>query len=65
MVQTANGIVTVQRGRASSLKVGNIERRDVAVHISDSFGDTNVIGMNFLSSLRSWSVEGRTLVLRS
>jgi len=65
MVQTANGIVMVQRGRAASLKVGNIERSGLAVHISDSFGDTNVIGMNFLSSLRGWSVEGRTLVLRS
>lgn len=65
LVQTANGMVMVQRGRAASLKVGNIERSDVAVHISDSFGDTNVIGMNFLSSLTSWSVEGRTLVLRS
>ena len=65
MVQTANGIVMVQRGRAASLKVGSIERRDVAVHISDGFGETNVIGMNFLSSLKSWSVEGRTLVLKS
>jgi aspartyl protease family protein len=65
MVQTANGIVMVQRGRAQSLKVGEIERSDVAVHISDGFGDTNVIGMNFLSSLRGWSVEGRTLILRS
>ena len=65
MVQTANGIVMVQRGRATSLKIGDIERRDLAVHISDGFGETNVIGMNFLSSLRSWSVEGRTLVLKS
>ncbi|HST36845.1 MAG TPA: TIGR02281 family clan AA aspartic protease [Allosphingosinicella sp.] len=65
VVQTANGMVTARRGRAASLKVGNIVRNDLAVHISDSFGDTNVIGMNFLSSLRSWSVEGRTLVLRS
>ena len=65
MVQTANGIVMVQRGRAASLKVGEIERSDVAVHISDGFGETNVIGMNFLSTLRGWSVEGRTLVLRS
>ncbi|HYJ31550.1 MAG TPA: TIGR02281 family clan AA aspartic protease [Allosphingosinicella sp.] len=65
MVQTANGIVAVERGRAQSLKVGNIERRDVAVHISDSFGDMNVIGMNFLSSLSGWRVEGRTLILRS
>lgn len=65
IVQTANGTVIVQRGRADTLKVGNIERRDVAVHISDAFGDLNVIGMNFLSSLSGWSVEGRTLILRS
>ncbi|WP_114951232.1 retropepsin-like aspartic protease family protein [Sphingosinicella terrae] len=65
MVRTANGIVMVDRGRADTLKVGTIERRDVGVHISDAFGDMNVIGMNFLSSLSSWSVEGRTLVMRS
>ena len=65
MVQTANGIVVVQRGRANSIEVGPIERHDVAVHISDAFGDMNVIGMNFLSTLTSWSVEGRTLVLRT
>jgi len=65
MVQTANGVVVVQRGRAESIEVGPIERRDVAVHISDAFGDMNVIGMNFLSTLTSWSVEGRTLVMRT
>ena len=64
MVRTANGIVAVERGRAETLRVGTIERRDVAVHISEAFGDMNVIGMNFLSSLSGWSVEGRTLVLR-
>ena len=65
IVQTANGRVTVERGRAASLAVGEIERRNVAVHISDAFGDMNVIGMNWLSTLRSWGVEGRTLILRS
>ena len=65
MVQTANGMVVVERGRAGTLQIGPIERRDVAVHISEAFGDMNVIGMNFLSSLSGWSVEGRTLVLRS
>lgn len=65
MVRTANGIVRVDRGRAESIKVGPIERSDVAVHISDAFGDMNVIGMNYLSTLSGWSVEGRTLVLRS
>jgi aspartyl protease family protein len=65
MVRTANGIVRVDRGRADRVTVGTIERRDVAVHISDAFGDMNVIGMNFLSTLSGWSVEGRTLVMRS
>jgi len=65
MVQTANGVVMVDRGRAGTIAVGGIARRDVAVHISEAFGDTNVIGMNFLSTLSGWSVEGRTLVLRS
>ena len=65
MVQTANGIVPVERGQADTVRVGNIERRNVQVHISEAFGDMNVLGMNFLSSLRSWGVEGRTLVLRS
>ncbi len=64
MVRTANGIVAVQRGRADSLRVGTIERRDLGVHVSEAFGDMNVIGMNFLSTLSSWGVEGRTLILR-
>jgi aspartyl protease family protein len=64
LVQTANGTVQVQRGRAEVIKVGTIERRDLAVHISEAFGDMNVIGMNFLSSLSGWSVEGKWLVLK-
>ena len=65
MVRTANGVVMVDRGRADSIAVGPIRRNDVGVHVSDAFGDMNVIGMNFLSTLSSWSVEGRSLVLRS
>jgi aspartyl protease family protein len=64
LVQTANGTVTVQRGRVETLKVGEIVRDDMAVHVSDGFGDTNVLGMNFLSSLSGWGVEGTRLVLK-
>lgn len=64
MVRTANGIVQVDRGRAEELKVGTIERRNMAVHISEAFGDMNVLGMNFLSSLSGWGVEGQWLVLK-
>ncbi|MEN2784920.1 hypothetical protein ACFOKI_15215 [Sphingomonas qilianensis] len=31
--------------------------------VSPAFGETNVIGMNFLSRLKSWRVEGNILVL--
>lgn len=64
MVRTANGVVMVDRGRADTVRVGSIERQNVAVHISEAFGDMNVLGMNFLSSLSGWGVEGRTLILR-
>jgi aspartyl protease family protein len=64
VVQTANGTVRVQRGRADRLKVGTIERRDMAVHVSEAFGPMNVLGMNFLSSLSAWGVEGQWLVLK-
>ena len=65
MVQTANGVVMVDRGRADKISIGPISRDNVAVHISDAFGDLNVIGMNYLSTLSAWGVEGRSLVLRS
>jgi aspartyl protease family protein len=64
MVQTANGVAPVERGRAERLAVGSIERRNVAVHISAGFGEVNVIGMNFLSSLSGWGVDGRWLILK-
>lgn len=63
VVRTANGVVQVDRGRAKRLQVGSIARDDFAVHISPAFGDMNVLGMNFLSSLSSWRVEGRWLIL--
>ena len=62
IVRTGNGLIKVSSGRARSLQVGSIERRDVGVHVADN-DDLNVLGMNFLSSLERWGVEGRWLVL--
>jgi len=62
IVRTGNGLIKVSSGRAQSLQVGSIERRDVGVHVADN-DDLNVLGMNFLSSLERWGVEGRWLVL--
>jgi aspartyl protease family protein len=64
VVRTANGLVNVQRGRVERLEVGTIRRHDVAVHVSEAFGPMDVLGMNFLSSLSGWGVEGQWLVLR-
>jgi aspartyl protease family protein len=63
-VRTGNGVVRVASGRADELSVGTITRRDVGLEITDN-DDLNVLGMNFLSSLSRWGVEGRWLVLVS
>lgn len=64
IVQTANGTISVQRGRVERLQLGSISRENLAVHIFQGPDDVNVLGMNFLSSLSSWGVEGRWLVLK-
>ena len=62
IVRTGNGIIRVSSGRARRLEVGSIERTDFAMHVAGE-DELNVLGMNFLSSLRRWGVEGRWLVL--
>ena len=63
MISTANGPAEVGRGYADRLQVSAIERTDFPVLINRN-DDTNVLGMNFLSSLSSWRVEGTFLVLQ-
>lgn len=62
IVRTGNGLIRVATGRAATLNVGAIERPGMAMHVADN-EDLNVLGMNFLSSLRRWGVEGRWLIL--
>jgi aspartyl protease family protein len=64
MIRTANGTIAAQSTRADELRMGNIVARDLGVIVSPAFGDTHVLGMNFLSRLESWRVEGRTLILK-
>ena len=61
-VRTGNGVIRVSTGRASNVEIGTITRRDVPLQVADN-DDLNVLGMNFLSSLSRWGVEGRWLVL--
>ena len=63
-VRTGNGIIRVSSGRADELRVGDIVRRDVGLQVAEN-DDLNVLGMNYLSSLSRWGVEGRWLILVS
>ena len=62
VVRTGNGFMRVSTAQADTLRVGSIERDNVRLHVANE-DDLNVLGMNFLSSLRRWGVEGRWLVL--
>ena len=62
VVRTGNGTIRVSSGRADKVKVGGIVRNDVRLQIAEH-ENLNVLGMNFLSSLTRWGVEGRWLVL--
>jgi aspartyl protease family protein len=64
IIGTANGRVTAQRGVVQSLQVGPHKLVDHDVVVSESFGDTNVLGMNFLDSMKSWKVEGNVMTLQ-
>lgn len=63
MISTANGDVSARTATARRVTVGTITATDLGIVTSPSFGDTDVIGMNFLSKLGSWRVENRTLIL--
>ena len=62
ILRTANGAAAAETGSIDELRVGNIVARNLKVGSSPGL-DLDVIGMNFLSELESWRVEGRTLIL--
>jgi aspartyl protease family protein len=64
LVETANGMARAWRSRAQSLRVGEIDRGDFPVHIAEARRGVDLLGMNFLSTLSSWRVEGEWLVLQ-
>jgi aspartyl protease family protein len=62
-LRTANGSVRAELVTIDELRFGNVVARDLDAVVAPGIGETNVIGMNLLSRLASWRVEGRTLVL--
>lgn len=63
VMRTANGVVPVETGTVETLTLGNIEARDLKVAITPALSNIDILGMNFLSQLASWRVEGNVLIL--
>jgi aspartyl protease family protein len=63
MLHTANGIAPARTGSVDELRVGNIVARNLRIVTAPGLGGLDVLGMNFLSKLQSWRVEGDTLIL--
>ncbi|OZA93455.1 MAG: hypothetical protein B7X57_04945, partial [Erythrobacter sp. 34-65-8] len=62
-LKTANGTISADIGTVEELRFGNVVARGLDTVIVANLGETNVIGMNLLSRLASWRVEGQTLIL--
>jgi aspartyl protease family protein len=62
VLNTANGQTSAIKGWADRFELGPIRKTDFPIDINEH-DDTNLLGMNFLSSLRGWRVEGNYLVL--
>lgn len=65
IVETANGPAVVRRATAPMIEVGGIKARNLDVQVGRNFGDTDIIGMNFLARLKSWRVEGDRMILEA
>ena len=63
LLRTANGVAPAATGSIGELRVGNVLARNLKIVTAPGLGDLDVLGMNFLSRLQSWRVEGRTLIL--
>lgn len=63
MLRTANGVAPARTGSIDELRVGNIVARNLRIVSAPGLGNLDVLGMNFLSKLDSWRVQGQTLIL--
>ncbi len=64
-VQTANGEARAAFTRLETIKVGNIERRNIDAFVAESGRlETSLLGMTFLETLASYTVSQDSLELR-
>lgn len=65
IIATANGPTIVRRATAPMVTLGSIKAQKLDIQIGRNFDDAEVVGMNFLSRLKSWHVEGNKMVLEA
>lgn len=63
IVDTANGPIETWPGQIDDIAVGSISMPSLEVQVSDVPDSVNLLGMNWLSALRRWRVEGREMIL--
>ena len=63
VLNTANGSTTGALASIDRLQVGNVVARHIDAVVAPGLGETNVLGMNFLSRLAGWRVEGQQMIL--
>lgn len=63
LLHTANGTVSAESARVATLRFGTVTAHDLPVVVSPAFEGTDVLGMNFLTKLKSWRVEDNVLIL--
>ena len=63
IIATANGDVSAHTGTVRRVTIGTIATTDLGIVTSPSFGDTDMIGMNFVSKLGAWRIDNNTLIL--
>jgi aspartyl protease family protein len=63
ILSTANGRVAAKLANVQSLVVGPHKIENHPVVVSESFGDVNLLGMNFLNDMQSWRVEANKMIL--
>ncbi|WP_420962860.1 TIGR02281 family clan AA aspartic protease [Brucella sp. IR073] len=63
-IMTANGGTRAAMATIDTLQIGDITRRDVRALVTEDAGPIgSLLGMNFLDTLHSFSVEGDQLIL--
>lgn len=63
MMRSANGLVRVAPIRIAELRIGSIAMRDLPAAVNSAPMPVSLLGMEFLSRLKSWRAEQGRLIL--